>query len=135
MVKKTIDPRELSRTTPLKILVCGDRDWTDSELIEKVLSEYMPEIIIHGAARGADLIAEAVAKKLEIDYKGYPAKWTRYGLPAGPRRNSHMLKENPDIGLVLAFHSDIGRSKGTLDMTKKTTAKRIPVRIVKGREK
>lgn len=40
MVKKTIDPHELGRTTPLRILVCGDRNWTDIDLIEKVLSEY-----------------------------------------------------------------------------------------------
>lgn len=44
-----------------------------------------------------------------------------------------MLDEGtPD--LVLAFHSDLGQSKGTLHMTKIATAKGVLVRIVKGRD-
>lgn len=130
---KTLDPKELGRTKPLRILVCGDRSWTDRDLIKKVLSEYLPKTIIHGAARGADTIAGEVGKELGCHVASYPANWAKFGKRAGPIRNQTMLDHStPDF--VLAFHSDIGQSKGTLHMTKIATAKGIPVRIVKGRD-
>ncbi len=99
----------------LRILVCGDRRWEDRETIEKVLGEYLPSTVVHGACRGADTIAGEVARELGCHVVSYPAKWTEFGKGAGPIRNQKMLEETtPD--LVLAFHEDLGRSKGTLHM-------------------
>ena len=45
----------------------------------------------------------------------FPAQWSKYGRAAGPLRNTQMLSEgNPDI--VLAFHDNIKRSRGTRNM-------------------
>ena len=56
----------------------------------------------------------------------------RYGRGAGPRRNRQMLDENPDISLVLAFHEDLGRSKGTRDMVRRSEKKGIRTKIITG---
>jgi len=108
----------------MKILVTGDRNWDDLvtvvEAFEKLLEEFdlHPQDItlIHGAATGADTIADIVGNELGMDVRPYPARWSKYGRAAGPIRNKEMLDENPDIKLALAFHSDLERSKGTRDM-------------------
>lgn len=71
-------------------------------------------IIIHGAAQGADHIAGKAASALGFDVIAVPAKWHIYGRSAGPRRNKEMLDMNPN--LVIAFHADITKSKGTKNM-------------------
>ncbi len=105
----------------VKILVSGDRNWTDENSIREVLNKYDPQetILIHGAARGADTLAANVAA--ELGFKKilpFKADWKQYGRAAGPIRNGQMLTEGkPDI--IIAFHSDIEASKGTKDMLKR----------------
>ena len=115
----------------MKILVTGDRNWYDVELVRKVLSEYKDEnpIIIHGAARGLDTIAGIVAEQLGYSVLKYPADWERFGRAAGPIRNQEMLKTNPD--LVIAFHNNIFASKGTKDMVLRSLQAGKQVRYVK----
>jgi len=71
-------------------------------------------IIVHGAAAGVDSIAKTWAMENDIKDLPYPAEWGKYGKSAGPIRNRQMLKDNPDIELVLAFPSP--ESRGTRDM-------------------
>lgn len=105
----------------MRILICGDRNWTNQDLIYKELEGYKldPKVttIIHGACRGADRLAGRAARCLGLDVKEFPADWKKYGNAAGPIRNTQMLDEKPN--LVLAFHNDIENSKGTKDMVKK----------------
>lgn len=100
------------------ILICGDRDWTDELLIAKVLfliEDKRNTTIIHGDARGADRIAGDLSKKMKMKVVPYPADWDKHGKSAGPIRNRQMLKEGkPNV--VIAFHDNINRSKGTKDM-------------------
>ena len=98
----------------MKVLVCGDRHWTDRVAIGDRLAR-LPEdsVIIHGGASGADTLAGEIAKE-----RGYPvmvfyAGWRQYGRAAGPIRNQDMIDQKPD--LVLAFHKDIQTSRGTAD--------------------
>lgn len=102
----------------MKILVCGDRGWSDRLLIWSVLKDYAAVtdnlIIIHGNCRGADKLAQSVAEMLGLETRIYPANWKKYGRAAGPIRNKAMLDENPD--LVIAFHDHMGESKGTKNM-------------------
>ena len=102
----------------MKILVCGDRHWSNVSSIERELQKFSGDvIIIHGAARGADSIAGNVAKGLGFKVEAYPAKWDKLGIAAGPIRNVQMLEEGkPD--LVLAFHPDLNKSRGTSHMVK-----------------
>ncbi|HYE75101.1 MAG TPA: SLOG family protein [Blastocatellia bacterium] len=96
------------------VLITGDRNWTNYESIYKRLKK-LPKtaIIMHGCARGADILAQKAARKLKLKYKRYPAKWKLYGRAAGPIRNREMLDKNPD--LVIAFHPNIKKSRGTKD--------------------
>ena len=104
------------------VIVCGSRFWKARGPIQRELEARKSSIklVIDGVAPGADTIGNAVAKSLGLDFKRIPAKWHIYGKPAGPIRNSEMLKvllahEDTDK-LVLAFHEDIRSSKGTKHM-------------------
>lgn len=97
----------------MKVLACGSRSWTDYGAIQGALSglveERGPFVVIHGAARGADRLAGAAARRLDFEVIEYPADWKRYGRRAGYVRNEEMLAAGPD--LVVAFHRD--GSRGT----------------------
>ena len=115
------------------VLVCGDRNWTDRAAIvrevQKVAAQHVDSVItiMHGAARGADTIAGQVAKSLGLPVLVFSANWDLYGRAAGPIRNQQMLDQNPD--LVLAFHPDIVKSKGTGDMVRRARKKGTPVEV------
>lgn len=86
--------------------------------------------IVHGDAAGADKMCGYVAEKLGYPVHKIPANWSKFGRAAGPIRNREMLKQHPDIGLVLAFHDDIEHSKGTKDMITRARAAGIPVNVI-----
>lgn len=98
-----------------KVLVCGDRKWTDYKLILTVLEMLKPDVVIEGECRGADLLSKRAAIELGIPVEAYPADWKMYGKAAGPIRNRQMLKEGKP-NLVVAFHDDINHSSGTKNM-------------------
>lgn len=120
----------------MKVLVTGDREWTDGFAILYVLGAlkwiYDPTevIVIHGDARGADRLAAEIALDLGYSVKPYPANWDKYGKSAGPIRNQHMLDDNPDIELAFAFHNDLGKSKGTKDMVERLKKAKVPVKLI-----
>ncbi len=117
---------------PLRVLVCGDRDWSDYETIEKRLARFPKDtVIIHGACRGADTLAGHAATKLGLKVEPYPADWTRYGYAAGPIRNAKMLEEGkPELGL--AFHANLARSKGTKNMVGLLVKATVPHEVIRG---
>lgn len=111
------------------ILVCGDRNWNDVGLIHHYLAKYSPTKVIHGGCRGADQISGILAKELGIPVQVFEADWSANGRAAGPIRNQRMLDESrPD--LVLAFHNDIGSSRGTADMIRRAKKAGIQVELV-----
>ena len=110
----------------MTIIVCGDRNWTNVESIRRVLSYFPADtVVIEGGARGADRIAAGVARSLGMHVREFPANWTGQGRAAGPVRNKRMLAEQP--AQVLAFHSDIEKSKGTKHMVTIALEAGIPV--------
>jgi hypothetical protein len=113
----------------MRLLICGDREWTDLQLIRKAVKSLLPYLteIIEGEARGADSLGKKVAEDLNIPVLKFPADWAKYGKSAGPIRNQQMLDEGkPDI--VFAFHNDIEHSKGTKDMV--TRARKANIKTV-----
>lgn len=112
----------------MRILVCGDRNWSDFNIIKRELSKYPNgTIIIEGDCRGADNIGEYIAKQLGFEVIKFPANWEKYGKSAGPIRNRQMLIEGkPD--LILAFHSNIQNSRGTKNMIE--TANKSGIKII-----
>ena len=114
----------------MRLIVCGDRNWTDEKIIENELRRYFgaDAIIITGGCRGADDIAYNLAKLRGVETKVYHAKWSKFGKFAGPERNTRMLVEGkPD--LVIAFHTNITQSRGTLNMVGQANEAGVPVYI------
>jgi len=113
----------------MRLLVCGDRHWTDYNTIRRVIKEYSPEVVIEGEARGADSLARLAAESLNIPVIKFPAQWDLYGRAAGPIRNKQMLEEGkPDM--VLAFHDNTQASKGTKNMVMLARKAYIPDVVV-----
>lgn len=102
----------------MRVLVCGGRDYRDRRRVFDTLDavQFVEPIteLIHGAARGADTLADEWAKARGVKRTPVPAKW--YPQPgqldrgAGPKRNRQMLTLQPD--LVVAFPG----GTGTADM-------------------
>ncbi len=112
----------------MRLLVCGDRNWTDKELIREAILLY-PEtsVIIEGEQRGADILAREVARELKIQFMPFPADWSR-GKRGGHIRNTAMLKVPPD--LVLGFFDDITKSVGTTNCLSQAHDMRIEYALV-----
>lgn len=115
----------------MKILICGDRDWNDSlfmlKVMEWLIEEFGVYFVISGGAPGADILAILWAKRFGLPYHEERAQWEKYGKAAGHIRNKAMLDMNPD--LVVAFHNDIDKSKGTKNCLDQAKKKGIETRL------
>lgn len=121
-----------------RVLVCGDRNWTDSIIIMnelfKVINGPGVEVVIEGEANGADTLGRQAAERLGLTVLKFPADWRKHGRSAGPIRNQQMLKEGRPT-LVLAFHPYLPGSKGTKHMVDIATKAGVKVKIFNGKEK
>jgi hypothetical protein len=120
-----------AKLNAITILICGDRNWIDFDLIHNTLktchTTFRCQMVIEGGAKGADMCGREAAMTLNIPYQEFRARWEDYGKGAGPIRNQQMLDEGqPDV--VLAFHDDLPNSKGTKDMIRRAKKAGIPVR-------
>lgn len=112
----------------MTVLVCGDRHWSDIALIRHALSTLPDDtIIIQGGARGADEMAAIIAVEFGFELRTFAARWELYGRAAGPIRNQRMLDEGKPH-LVMAFHHDLSKSKGTADMVRR--AKKAGIEVI-----
>jgi hypothetical protein len=112
----------------MNILICGDRDYKDWKKIQDYLKTLNPfnDVIIHGAAKGADSLAGNLAISMNIKVIEFPAKWEEFNRAAGSIRNQQMIDEgHPD--LVVYFHDNLNGSKGTKDMVNRATRINIPI--------
>jgi hypothetical protein len=110
----------------MRILVCGGRDYADASALYQALDALHRQRhvtrLIHGAARGADLLAEAWAFSCNIPVSAFRADWNRHGKAAGFRRNERMLRDGrPE--LVVAFPG----GKGTAHMVRLAKAAGVTV--------
>lgn len=97
----------------MRVLVTGSRDWDLPAQIGAILRDVaewawnsralLPAqiTVVHGAARGADLMADACAVSLGMKTEPHPANWAQFGKAAGSIRNAHMVSLGAD--LCLAF--------------------------------
>ena len=111
----------------MRILVTGGRDYSNQEMVNKILSKLNEfrgiEMIIEGGARSADSLARNWTRENSIPVKTVYADWNRYGKKAGPIRNQKMLdEEQPDY--VLVFPG----GRGTQHM--KSIAQKVGVKIM-----
>lgn len=121
----------------MKVLVCGSREWTDTEPIRAALATLPPESTVVNGGQGyfdkrvsrwvgADVISTMAAWSMGIHVIEMPANWRAEGRAAGMKRNARMLAAHPDIEAVWAFRLP-GRSPGTDGMMRLALDKRIPV--------
>ena len=112
----------------MRLLVCGDRNWTNYGAIYREIQARNPEVVIEGEARGADTMARIAAVVLGIPVLPFPAEWELHGKAAGPIRNQKMLDEGKPTE-VIAFHTNIDASKGTKNMVSLAAKNNVPVYI------
>jgi len=113
----------------MRVLFTGDRYWTNRDSIRKRISLLPSDTeVIVGDANGVDFIAwdEAVCQGYKVNGP-HVADWDKHGRAAGPIRNRTMLDLKPD--LVIAFHPDIEKSKGTRDCVNEAKRRGIPVEV------
>lgn len=103
----------------MRVLFCGSRSWNDIEAVANIMQK-LPKgtVIIHGDARGADTIADVVARELGFEVLKFPVTkddWEKFGKGAGHRRNKQMLDEGGP-NLVVAFVDLLSTTNGTSGM-------------------
>jgi hypothetical protein len=114
----------------MRVLVCGGRDYADARTLNEVLDALHRETpitrLIHGAARGADLLAAAWAFSRNVPAGAFRAEWSKHGKSAGFIRNARMLRDGrPE--LVVAFPG----GKGTAHMVKLARDAGVAVRQIR----
>lgn len=114
--------RASARAVPnMRILVCGGRNFWQPSKVNRALAHLHATrgitLLIHGAAPGADKLADDWAKAAGVERLPFPADWAGLGKRAGPVRNQQMLDEGaPDA--VVAFPG----GDGTRDMVRRAKA-------------
>jgi len=87
----------LDEPSIVRVLVCGGRDYNDYYQLMSVMDTVHKMVNIgflgHGAARGADSLADTWAATRLIPRMAYKAECGRYGDAAGPIRNRRMFKD------------------------------------------
>ena len=115
-----------------KVLVTGGRSFFDEDVLFEALDSLHAAreftLLIHGAASGADWLAEQWAYSRGVKVLEFPASWAQYGKSAGPIRNRQMLDEKPDI--VVAFPG----GKGTANMVGIAQESGVEVVTVEGKD-
>lgn len=110
----------------MRILVCGGRDYFDRRKVYRALDHLHAvrgiTCVIHGAAPGADSIADDWARTRGISVEPYAAEWKRLGPMAGPKRNREMLEFGKPDGVVA-----LPGGPGTADMCAKAEAAGLKV--------
>ena len=105
---------------PLRVIVCGSRDWQDAVTMTAALLVLpVGSTLVHGDARGADRLAASIGRRLGLVPEPHAADWVGKGRAAGPIRNRLMARLGAD--LVLAFKNDPDlslRTGGTENMVR-----------------
>lgn len=125
--------------TGLRILLTGSREFHDRVAIRDALGAMVAKFsrgdgawscsditLVHGGARGADTIAEAVATAWGWTIERHPCTnedWAAQGRSAGPRRNARMVALGADV--CVAF--PLGEARGTRNCMGLAEAAGIPV--------
>lgn len=118
----------------MRLLVTGDRHWRDAFAVRDALEDFLDtyghrdHVLIHGDARGADSIADVTGQLLGFRIERWPADWNLHGKRAGSIRNQQMLDTGVDH--CIAFHDDLGSSRGTRDMVERCEKAGVSVVIV-----
>jgi hypothetical protein len=111
-----------------RILVTGSRNWTDPDVITRILDFALQHqttlsILVGDCPTGVDRITFDWAAVNEVPVTRYEAHWLEEGRAAGPLRNQRMVDARPHV--CIAF--PLGESRGTRDCVKRAEAAGIKV--------
>lgn len=123
---------------PYRVLVTGSRSWTDvtavdrelGALARRIVQEGRDIVLVHGAAKGLDMLAAEEARHRGWTVEPHPAEWDRLGSGAGPIRNQEMV----DLGADLCLAFPTAKSVGTWDCVRRANAAGIRVIVVPERK-
>ena len=110
-----------------RVLVTGGRTNYDFITIYLAVRDNLQagDVLVHGAASGADSIAAQSAQYLGCVAEPHPAEWRKNGVynpSAGPERNELMLSLGANFALVFSGGT------GTADMERRLVKAGIPCR-------
>ncbi|QFG10437.1 DprA-like DNA processing chain A [Mycobacterium phage Anthony] len=100
-----------------RILITGSREWEGRTTVWSALNQELIEFgrltIVHGAARGADDIADRWAwgarqDGYQVEIERYPADWNTLGKRAGTIRNQEMVDLGADVCHAFPLRSSVG---------------------------
>lgn len=119
----------VQKAEPIKrarVWVAGGRNYNGRARLYYVLDAYHEkhgiEMVITGAATGADQLALEWADERGISKTAVPANWSVEGRSAGPKRNRKIAAEfHPDV--LIAFPG----GRGTVDAVAVARENNIPV--------
>jgi SLOG family YspA-like protein len=105
-----------------RILVTGSREFDDYGTVCLELGGVMRHlmatvrpfpriVVVHGAAPGADTLADRAARAFGMAVEPHPADWTGLGKRAGFARNAEMVNLGADQ--MLAFYKQGAGNRGT----------------------
>lgn len=95
----------------MRVLVTGSRDWTDATVISRALSSISTDeqiTVVHGGAKGADILAGQFAQHLGYSVEVHEADWDTYGKRAGYIRNKKMVDLGADLCLAFIKNNSKG---------------------------
>jgi hypothetical protein len=112
-----------------RVLVCGGRNFTDRRMFDTAMLNLYRRgyvgligVVIHGAASGADTLAQKWCKRMRVPEIACPADWGTFGRGAGYIRNKEMLIHHKPT-LVVAFPG----GPGTFNMADIARKAGVPV--------
>jgi hypothetical protein len=119
---------------PHGLVVAGSRDLTElhyhfvaNAIVAWAKMFGKPTVVLHGACRGADMLAEHWCKCHDMPFERFEvskAEWDLRGSAAGPLRNKRMIEYPHTRGLAVVRYAD---SKGSKDILKQATAAKLLV--------
>jgi len=114
-----------------KLAIVGSREYKNYEHFKSIVNSYineigMPDIIISGGANGVDAMAALYANEIGVKLIVFTAEWSKYGLSAGPKRNTLIITTATH---VLALPASNSRS--TYDAISKAIIADKIIKIVK----
>ena len=127
-----ISDKEISGAgVPERYILFGSRGWDETiQIKEKLMGLPEDAVIVVGGARGADRIAEQVARRLGFEVEVvevHPAQWDLEGRGAGYRRNERM-RDLPGVRGAFGFRMP-GESNGTDHMARICRDAGIPTTV------
>ena len=124
-------PHHDDKDGSVKVMITGSRDWKNRGPIEAMIRGFSPvetEFCLGDCPTGVDAIANKVCSDGGYTYHEHVAKWNEHGKPAGPMRNTEMVKCGADV--CFAFRTE-GISEGTDDCVYQANVAGIPTYIMR----